>query len=62
MSDKLIPSCFSESELPAIYEEAFHRYVIDESRMFRYAKRRTADKRLQQFLSEQTDVSLQVKG
>ncbi len=62
VSDKLIPSCFSESELPAIYEEAFQRYVIDESRMFRYAKRRTADKKLRQFLSDKTDVSLQVNG
>lgn len=41
-SEKLIKAMFSESEYPAIYETAFNSYVVDESQMFRYAKRRKA--------------------
>ena len=33
----------SESEYPNIFEDAFSRYVVDENRMFRYAKRRKAN-------------------
>ena len=60
MSDPLLMDSISQDELPGIYEEAFQRYVIDESHMFRYAKRRTADKRIKQFIHEKTTVKLRI--
>lgn len=60
MSDPLLMASISRDELPGIYEEAFQRYVIDESHLFRYAKRRTADKRIKQFIHEKTTVKLRI--
>lgn len=61
MADKLVMESVIESEYPAIYEEAFSRYIVDESQMFRYAKRRTADKRIRNFLKENTAVILRAQ-
>lgn len=61
MADKLVKESVIESEYPAIYEEAFSRYVVDESQMFRYAKRRTADKRIKEYLRENTNVTLKTQ-
>lgn len=58
MADKLISDTFSESEYPLIYETAFSGFVIDESRMFRYAKRRGIDEKIKQYLKENTTVKL----
>ena len=60
MSDPLLMDSISQGELPGIYEEAFSRYVIDESHLFRYAKRRTADKRIKQFIHEKTMIKLRI--
>ncbi len=60
MSDPLLIGLVSRDELPGIYEEAFRKYVIDESRMFRYARRRTADERIRQFIYEKTAVKLRL--
>ncbi len=61
MCDKIIKSTFSEAELPEIFETAFGNYAIDESKMFRYGKRRTADKKIKRFLNEKTNVKLRLK-
>lgn len=60
IADPLLTGSISEGELPGIYEEAFKRYVIDESQMFRYAKRRTAEQRLKRYLDEKTSVKLRI--
>lgn len=60
-SENLIKALFSESEYPAIYEEAFGSYVIDESQMFRYAKRRKSDGRIKKFIQEETNVKLRLE-
>ena len=60
-SENLIKAMFSESEYPAIYEEAFGSYVIDESQMFRYAKRRKSDGRIKKFIQEDTNVKLRLE-
>ena len=49
-SENLIKATFSESEFPTIYEEAFGSYIIDESQMFRYAKRHKSDGRIKRFI------------
>jgi len=57
-TDKLQKEAFSSSELPTIFEDAFAQYIVDESCLFRYAKRRGADKKIKQYLQEKTTVKL----
>ena len=59
-SEKLIKAMFSESEYPAIYETAFNSYVVDESQIFRYAKRRKSADKIKKFIQEETDAKLRL--
>jgi hypothetical protein len=56
--DNIQKESFSESELAGIYEDAFLRYAIDESCLFRYAKRRGMQQRLKEYLMTNTNVKL----
>ncbi len=58
MSNKIIPMFVQKSEFSDVYEEAFSKYHIDESRLFRYARRRNAEDRLRKFLKEETNIKL----
>lgn len=60
ITNSILLSSVSETELKNIYEEAFDKYAIDESCMFRYAKRRGADKKIREFIKEKTNVQLRV--
>ncbi len=60
VTNPILESSISETELPNIYEEAFAKYAIDESCMFRYAKRRGADKKIREFIRNNTNVQLRV--
>ena len=60
ITNSILLSSVSETELKNIYEEAFNKYVIDESCMFRYAKRRGAEKKIREFIKEKTNVQLRV--
>ena len=60
LADNLLQGILSPAELPAIYEDAFRKYVIDESSLFRYAKRRGAEKKIRQFITEKTNVMLRL--
>lgn len=62
MSEPLIQASVGESEYPAIYEDAFNRYLVDEGCMFRYAKRRNADKKIRKLICEKTNIELYTKG
>lgn len=55
---KIAGSLVEKSEYPRIYEEALEKYRIDETRMFRYARRRHVDGILRQFIKEQTTAKL----
>ena len=57
-ADDIQKESFSESELAGIYEDAFAGYAIDESCLFRYAKRRGAQRKLQEYLAANTNVKL----
>lgn len=59
--NKLIFMLVEKSEYPEIYEEIFSRYTIDESKLFRYARRRNAEKRLKEYLKRNTKVKLMVE-
>ena len=61
MSDKLMMHTFSESEYLLIYETAFENYIIDESQMFRYARRRNAAGKLMKYLKDNTSVKLRTR-
>lgn len=60
-AEKLIKSMLSESEYPAVYETAFESYIVDESLMFRYARRRKCADKIKKFLKEETNVKLRVE-
>lgn len=60
-TDKLLQSCFESSELKSIFEQTFERYFIDESTLFRYARRRKTEDSLLAFIRERTDVKLKTR-
>ena len=61
LTEPLWLESIGESELPTIYEDAFARYVIDESCLFRYAARRNAEKKIRTFITEKTTITLRIK-
>ena len=61
ISEQLLPEAISESEYPNIFEDAFTRYLIDESCLFRYAKRRGTEKKIRKFIKEKTNITLNTK-
>lgn len=58
LSKKLSGSLIERSEYPRIYEDIFHKYLIDETKMFRYAKRRHLYESLVSFIDTLTDIKL----
>ena len=58
LSKKLTGNLIEISEYRSIYEDVFRKYLIDETRMFRYAKRRNLYDNLISFINEQTDIKL----
>lgn len=56
---KKISGCMIErSEYPCIYEDAFQKYNINETRIFRYAKRRHLYDTLCTFITTKTNIKL----
>ncbi|MBQ9329118.1 MAG: hypothetical protein IJ225_11385 [Solobacterium sp.] len=51
-------SIISKSEYPAIYEDSFKRYHINQPKMFRYARRRGIEGKIRTFIHEQTSINL----
>jgi hypothetical protein len=58
MTNKLITMFVSKSEYTNVFENAFNMYCIDETKLFRYAKRRNADKRIFEYITKNTKVNL----
>lgn len=59
--DEILMETISESEYPTILEDAFTKYAIDESCLFRYAKRRGAEKRFRNLIRNKTDIELKTE-
>ena len=55
-ANKLLETLFSQDELPSVIEQIFERYTIDESRLYRYAKRRNCYERILAFIRDKTKV------
>ena len=49
----------SRSEYRAIYEDSFKKYNINRAKMFRYARRRGIENTIKDFLSAETNISLE---
>ncbi|MBQ9886980.1 MAG: hypothetical protein IJM37_09015 [Lachnospiraceae bacterium] len=60
MADKILCSSISHAEYPEIFTDAFGKYIIDESCMFRYAKRRGASDRMRRFIVYETGIRLRL--
>lgn len=61
VADPLLLDSISDSEYPSIYEDAFSMYIVDESCLFRYAARRTVDKKIRKLIREKTNITLRIK-
>lgn len=51
-ADKIIKQTYSLSEYPNVLKEAFDKYIIDESKMFRYARRRNCEQKILDIISK----------
>ena len=61
ISEPVIANAISSGEYPDIYEDAFKKYVINETQLFRYAKRRSSSGRIKKLIKEQTTIELKTK-
>ena len=61
-AEPLLKESISFSEYPTIFENAFSNYAINESSMFRYAKRRNAYKKILEFINKETPIILRTRG
>lgn len=61
IADKLLSAIVSPAELPRVYEDIFAQYIVDESSMFRYAKRRNSLTKIKQFIKENTSIKLRLE-
>lgn len=61
VAESLLLESISESDYPHIYEDAFLRYVVDESCLFRYAKRRKVDKKIKVLIKAKTNITLHIE-
>lgn len=62
MAEPLIRSSFGASEFPTIFEDVFSKFVIDESCLFRYARRRGIENNMIKFITEETNVRLRTRS
>lgn len=58
IAEPLIVSSYDSNETARIYESVFDKYIIDESRMFRYARRRNAEGKIRALIAEKTSIKL----
>lgn len=52
IADRLVRETFSESEYSNIFDTAFERYIIDKSRLIRYASRRNAVSKIRNYIDK----------
>ncbi|MBQ9032495.1 MAG: hypothetical protein IJ106_13745 [Parasporobacterium sp.] len=52
-------SILSRSEYPAIYEDSFQKYNINQAKLFRYARRRGIENSIRTFIQEETRIVLE---
>lgn len=60
-SKKLTGQLIEKAEYKTIYEDAFSKYLIDQKKLFRYARRRGVEEEIQKFILTQTNIKLIAK-
>ena len=58
---KVLPSLISTSDYPDVLERMFSKYNVDQSRLFRYARRRNKDKKIAEYIKNNTSIKLVVE-
>lgn len=61
VAERVIKTTFSEAEYPDVLEQAFQKYIVDESQMFRYAKRRHVKDDILKIIQSQTIIKLRTE-
>ncbi len=57
-SDKPLKKLLAGEDYAAVLTKMFGRYVIDEQKMFRYARRRNREELIRRYIREKTDIEL----
>lgn len=55
-TNKFAGKLIQRSEYRAILEDSFEKYLIDETKLFRYARRRNVDMQIREFIKENTKI------
>ena len=50
VAEKTFENLYSKSEVKRIYETAYQRYIIDNTKLLRYARRRNKEKIVKEYL------------
>lgn len=56
--DKIFESTVSKEDYKNLLERAFSKYLINQRKLFRYARRRNKEKELKDFINEKTNIEL----
>lgn len=57
-SEPNLKMIYSESELTPMLETIFQQYVIEQKKMFAYAKRRKCDQKIKNYIKQNTNIKL----
>lgn len=60
-ANKILQGILPKADYPMAIKDIFSKYMIDQVRLFRYAKRRNKGKGLYDFLTEKTDIEVLVE-
>ncbi|MBQ6517817.1 MAG: hypothetical protein IJI14_03800 [Anaerolineaceae bacterium] len=58
LADSIFRDVVSSSELPNIFANAFEKYIVDENKLLRYARRRGAEDKVCAYIRQHTDFNL----
>lgn len=61
-TNKFAGKLIQRSEYQAIMEDSFEKYYIDETKLFRYARRRHVDTKMKRFIEENTKILPMTNG
>ena len=56
--DKIFESTISKEDYKNMLERAFSKYLINQRKLFRYARRRNKEKELKDFINKKTNLEL----
>lgn len=60
--EKVLISAYPSNERKNIFSNIFEKYMVDESKLFRYARRRGVEKKLKNFLINESKVVLRLEN